>query len=781
MSAFKLILKRNLQRRKTFSAAIVVLSFFATLFLITAIGIIARISNLYEESYIASGNAEIIYGFTDNYYSDDYISHFENKEQVENVEKEQAGIGVVSIEDDTATTVFSVYNHVKTPYNLQEKADDLADDLTSNEIVIPISFKADYGYKINDKIAIDGIEFVVKGICEDPIYGSPYYHTKRVFVSEEMLADLENNENLQNLTFLNVKLLEKYKEDHEKLKSTITELTNDFDKFQLLAFDQVSLASMRTTVPRIILVILAVFSLFLLVIMTIVIRYVIMVSIEDDYVTLGIMKALGFRRADISLLLVVQYLFTVFVGLLFGLIGSYFITPILGRLLLAASGILWRGNISILLIIAISMGFLLFVGSIVLWQTRKAGKISPIEAISSGRRIQIHSRKGILISKPPLNSLSISLVMSIKQLTTATRQYISLFLLSIIFSFMILTVIGLSGAFDSPEKVAGILGYDLNDLSLQITNANTTEQDIDKLVEMIDKEYGVNYYSVYDTNSKIYVDGNRIQLLVYSDFQTSNILKGTIPQNGKEVIISNGISEMLGKDIGDTIDISLTGDSNKVSYKVVGINNQIYRMGNNISMTAEGFKHIYPDFSPSEFLLKLGLNENLEQIIEKINGEYLKDTDGISVTNELSVTMKRVNAIQAALSAIMYGVIIISLVLIATITFLVSIVIIKRETINLGIMKSIGFTSRQARIQFAFRFGIIALLGSIIGMLLNLLSNNGLIDLLFRIVHIVSLPSGLSLVSILFDVFFIVISMGGFAWLVSRRIRKVNVRVLITD
>lgn len=562
----------------------------------------------------------------------------------------------------------------------------------------------------------------------------------------------------------------------------MTELTNDFDKFQLLSFDQISLASMRTTVSRIILIVLFVFSLFLFLILTIVTRYTIIASIEDDYSSIGIMKALGFKNKNITFTLLMQYILIIAVAMILGVLGAMGVTPILGGLLLRTSGVLWKGNLSPIVLIIISILILLFALVIVYLQTRKAARISPIEAINLGKKASNSNRKGILLYKRPFSSIPISIRMSIKQVSTTARQYISLFILSIIFSFMILTVIGLSGAFSSSEKVASLLGYDLNDLSLKIVNTQQANgETVEKIADEIDEKYGVNYFSVYDTNTKAYADDNRTQLLIFSEFQESNLLDGAVPEAKNEIIISQGVSDELSKNVGDTIDISLSGDSEKIKYKVSGINNQIYRMGKSISMTEEGFKQINKSFLPTDYLLKVDDNNSLDKKIDEITDDILSDNPGVSIANERELTMKRIEAIQVALSSISYAVIVISLLLISVITLLVSIVVIKRETLELGILKSLGFTSRQIRTQFSLRFVFVALIGSLVGMCLNLISDNILIDSLFGVVNIVSIPNGLSVGSLIFTVCFIVLTTLLFAWLVSFRIKKVDVKVLIAE
>lgn len=270
-----------------------------------------------------------------------------------------------------------------------------------------------------------------------------------------------------------------------------------------------------------------------------VIRYVILAAIEEDYTSLGIMKAIGFKGSNLTILLLFQYLLIVMAGFLLGVTGAYIITPFIGTYLLATSGIVWTGNVDAALIIATTIIFIVFVGSIVYSQIRKVKKIKPVEAIVLGKKQGSSAKHNIYIYKKPFCNIPISARMGVKQLGNNLGQYITLFVLVAVFSFAMINISGLSNAFSSADSIAGILGYDVNDIKIAVSEENDRES-IELLIGKIDEKYGVNYYSVYETGYDGYVEDSAIQLLVYSDFQTSNILSGTYPKASDEIMISSG-------------------------------------------------------------------------------------------------------------------------------------------------------------------------------------------------------------------------------------------------
>lgn len=218
-----------------------------------------------------------------------------------------------------------------------------------------------------------------------------------------------------------------------------------------------------------------------------------------------------------------------------------------------------------------------------------------------------------------------------------------------------INVSGLSNAFSSADSIAGTLGYDVNDIKIAVSEGNERES-VDLLVGRIDEKYGVNYYSAYETGYDGYVENSAIQLLVYSDFQTSNILSGTYPKASDEIMISSGASAELKKYIGDTISISLSRGGKAAVYRVVGINNQVYDMGRNITMPESGMIRLEPSFIPATYLIKINDNGDISETIREIEENLIREEDGITLTNERAVMMKRVDAIRATLSGISAGI-----------------------------------------------------------------------------------------------------------------------------
>lgn len=437
MKAYLYIILGNIRKRKVFSAVIILLAFFAALFLVSAMGIIIKAQPLYENSYVSSGESELIYGFLSTAYNSGAADYFSESEMVDEVLENRAYMGILDLSDENIRTLFVMYRPDRNDYAVSEPK-NFNGKLSDNEALVPMDFKDSYDLEIGSIIDFRGMDFCIAGFYEDPICGSPFYHTKRILVSESMFGELGNRISdieLREIIFLNIGLKDTYKEN---LSESIKELEAGFKEADssVFFFSQPRLMTARTMVPRIISAVLVLFSVFLLGIMILVIRYVILAAIEEDYTSLGIMKAIGFKGANLTILLLFQYLLTVMGGFFLGVIGAYIITPFIGTYLLATSGIVWAGNVDTVLTITISAIFIVFVGSIVYSQTRKVKKIKPVEAIVLGKQQGSSEKHNICIYKKPFCNMPISVRMGVKQLGNNLGQYVTLFVLVAFFPLL---------------------------------------------------------------------------------------------------------------------------------------------------------------------------------------------------------------------------------------------------------------------------------------------------------------------------------------------------------
>jgi ABC-type antimicrobial peptide transport system permease subunit len=104
-----------------------------------------------------------------------------------------------------------------------------------------------------------------------------------------------------------------------------------------------------------------------------------------------------------------------------------------------------------------------------------------------------------------------------------------------------------------------------------------------------------------------------------------------------------------------------------------------------------------------------------------------------------------------------------------------------KEQQDYGIYKALGFTSTNLRLQFAFRFLVVAIGGSILGMIANLLWSDKMMSALLWNVGITSYKSNNSVLAVFVPSILISLSFFVFAFLMAGKIKRVDTKNLIVE
>ena len=104
-----------------------------------------------------------------------------------------------------------------------------------------------------------------------------------------------------------------------------------------------------------------------------------------------------------------------------------------------------------------------------------------------------------------------------------------------------------------------------------------------------------------------------------------------------------------------------------------------------------------------------------------------------------------------------------------------------QEKTDLGIYKAIGFTTLHLRFQFALRFLMIAQTGSILGAAVSVLCSGRLLSNILRLIGVTRFVVSYTADTFIIPVSLICVCFFLFAFLVSGKIKRVEVRELVTE
>jgi putative ABC transport system permease protein len=204
-------------------------------------------------------------------------------------------------------------------------------------------------------------------------------------------------------------------------------------------------------------------------------------------------------------------------------------------------------------------------------------------------------------------------------------------------------------------------------------------------------------------------------------------------------------------------------------------------MGKTIIMSEDAYKKIVPDYTPSGASIILNNDKNLDAVVSALNQKYKTAGGGVSFSNDKTNFKSIFKLIQMAMGLASMLIILLTFAFIACITILLCTITIYREVTDTGIFKAIGFKNIELRLQFTFRFVLISVIGSAIGLTISLLFDDKISKVMFASAGIATITPTWDLMSVGFPFLFVVCVTGITAFVSSLKIKKVLPVTLINE
>lgn len=650
------------------------------------------------------------------------------------------------------------------------------------QVYVPICFKDMFHCRIGDPVIIDTengpVTYRIQNFIEEPFMGSSTIGFKMIFMNKKDFKELYSNQDGKTVSgykILSIYLKDGYKDNISALKKTLNERTG-FVNAGVFTLTRIEANNYTLLYAKILGGILWAFAALLFIIILIIIGHSVSTGIEMDYVPLGILKAQGFTSGQIRLSLLAVYLTGAFAGGVAGVILSSFVIKYVNAVFIPITGLLINGSINLVKSAGVLVVLFLFISLYTLAKTRKVTRISPVQAISLGRGpVYFSGRMDFPLTREA--PLPLSLKMVLKQLTGNSRRYLSGIIIMAILVFFTITVTSLSQmtALDNLDSLSGSISGDIG-ISYQ---TGTDPSVLSGIKEDINGRSPVTK-EIQTANMYFTVDGQEY-LGKVTDIPENIIrpLKGRLPKYDNEILLTGITSKELGKSIGDTVTLEYGGG--KADFMIVGINQNISDVGKNFSILISGVKRLKPDYAIRSVDLRIEDRTKSAEIVSYLREKYKAYEDRINITDEYKEITKSLSTVIIAIDSITAITYVLALLFAAIVSLLLCHKLFIRERSDMGILKSIGFTTKGLRQQFTLRFLTVVFMGSLLGMAANFLCNNALMSLLLSGIGLTHFVTSYSVYNITVPVLSICGFGGLFSWLVSGRIKRVSPKNLIQE
>ncbi len=665
----------------------------------------------------------------------------------------------------------SLFNRLLIVNGIKKQSPDMG------EIWLPYHFETLQGVALGDRIEIalngDLYQFTVSAFVADPHYLSAIFNPTRAWVAPGALSFF------MPLKDLNHRMLEIRLKEDQHLEAIWERFGSHFD-YKGTALKHGLFKSAFSGFSKLISSILLLFGLVILGISLVIVNSAIRSNILQDYKQIGVLKALGFKGANI--------------------VGSY-LTQSVMLLLLAIPAAILFSKFALTAIISSSLKDLaitqfapdtfsanmiasfivsLLVLTVSYLSSKKAGRAKPIDALRNLKP----KRKSHKWSKSSVftTSLPLPLLLAIRFIRNSRPSSISLLLGLLATFIIILFAVNVFTSFDHLQENKTAWGFSQSDLELHRKSSIILPLDHKELMGILNNQYASELKRVipYSHVSAMVIDNANQKQQIFGkayavDLNTTELrnLQGTHPAAAHEISLCEGSAKYLNKQPGDSVQIEIEGY--RKMFEVSAIYQDISAFGQGFRLHESAVLQVNPIFEPQTYGLVLQDGATAGLFEPKLQSEF-----GETVTVEASVEKRK--AILGLVSNIKLAVSLISSLFILIALFLISndiLIQVRQNELVFAQLKSIGYTSKQLRNITLLRVSLLFFLGMCVGIPAGFLVEKPLANTLTKGIGLVEFPFVISALSIAGATVVLLALILITAWFSSKLIAKINPRALI--
>lgn len=557
------------------------------------------------------------------------------------------------------------------------------------------------------------------------------------------------------------------------------------------------------------------------------IRHKISSDMEDQLKQIGVLEALGYRAGEISLTYLYEYVISAGLGCVLGIILACLATPVINDFNEALLGRSIHGNTEVGKIIGIAQ--LIFV-ILLLFVLAKAGtvkKYPPVVAFRKGITTHSFRRNMLPLDKPGAN---INIRLAMKKLLMDIKSYLGVAVCIITAGITILFgMLSFDFFKDGPDRLVDMMGTDSNVVMVDLMSGVDPYAIREEILKMPEVRKALVTFKINELSIKGSDMSGTIQ--VFDDFNDAENIKpvlGRFPEHDNEAMISYRRSTIEDRALGDSIVLENAGIEK--NYVITGIVSSMMNSGSSIYLTSDGYKRINIDARPDSINVYLNDGTGYDEFEEKLTDKFgisIKDAEAGNIAE--GSLEERVRAVANEKMAVMmsqYGVTsidyavrvgdklitgnsrpfvikevstwqgmiktqlvpiadtfknftLLSAVVIALIVAVILIIIagsnVRRQRQSLGIMKGLGYSSRDLMTQMALSIMPVIIISLILASIGAVWFNKLFWLLMLGLIADTSIPV-IIITDVVLAVFCYIVT-----YLGAGRIKKISVNELMTE
>lgn len=714
---YRMIMKKDVKRNKIILIALFIFIGISSMLTAGGIGVIANLATAIDDfmtqartpHFMQMHTGSIDYERLHKFAKDDHtVDEFQVLEML-NVDNAGLFIGKHSLGESTQDNALVV----------QSEQFDYLLDLEGNiirpqegEIYIPISYMDLYEVEVGDRVTVMSDQYTysykIAGALRDSQMNSSMASSKRLLIHEKdytaLAKELGRIEYLIEFRLKDVSMCGEFENAYANSGLEANGPTLTYPLFRMInALSDGMVAG-----------ILILVSVLSIVVSFLCIRFTLIATLEEDYREIGVMKAIGIHAYEIKKMYLGKYSLVTVVGCVVGYSLSFLLSSLLQKNIQLYMGGENKVGVSavggLIGCIAIYYVVRLFVLGIL----KQLEDISPVVALRGMRSADERTRVGrIKVLKK--RWINVNGILGIKDLLARKKMYSVLLIVFSVATFIMLVPLNLYTTLAS-EKFITYLGIGKCDVRIDLQQLDDLEEKVNDVSRYIQADKQVIKKEVFKTSSYTVVtqDGKHKNLKVESGNHTTfpvDYITGAPPKQTDEIALSVINADMLEKKVGDSI-VMMVGDK-KQTLKICGIYQDITNGGKTAKVTFDT-----KDYPAMWYVVCIDFEEGVSAKSKAI--AYKADLGYGKINSIEDYVAQTLAGMVTSLKGMIIGCMLLAMVICMVITILFMKMIILKDQYEIAIMKAIGFSSKDIRVQYITRAIVVMVIGILLG---NVLAN----------------------------------------------------------
>ena len=653
------------------------------------------------------------------------------------------------------------------------KAEIVEESNLTSGVYLPVLYKSDdysIGKTIELTIGSHPVTYPVCGFFNSVMMGSHNCALTQIILTRDKYAELEELNYAYQTTLCSVRLNKKTSNltYEAKIKAIVSE---SLPNTQMASNCYDIVAQSRYISQGICSAIMSVMAFFVLLIALVVIVSNIINYIQVNIKNLGALKATGYTSGQLVLSLLLQFLGLAFIAALVGAALSYTLFPAINTMMIAQTGIPYAIHF---LPLPVIISLIILGGTVALsvWlSARRIKKIEPIVALRSG--VQTHNFKKNRVplekTRAPLN-----LALALKTTLSGVKHNITVCITLLVLSLVVV----FSGLMTENIIVdmTPFLNLIVGETADSAINVQTEVED--DFLEVLNSDSRTEKVYLYNSLNVSHVGGVELMATLCDDFSKVNnqsvVFKGRFPKFDNEIAIAAKYAKEKGFAIGNEIEITANGKTEK--YLISGFTQITNNLGRDCLLTRQGYERL-GELTSVTYYIKLAEGTDIDAFNEEMKGNF---EGNVNTVINVNATIDAAAGVYVSLMTIIVSaILILSAVIIALVLYLLVRTMLNNKKRDYGILKSLGFTTKQLILQTALSFMPAIIISTVIGLIISCLTINPLLSLFFSSLGIVKCTFDIPIVFATIAGIALILLSFGIACLLSLKIKKIAPRNLL--